>query len=222
MRREEIRMLWRSQGKVVLFRGITVRSLALLVLMAACSAPSDGRLVKLPQATPSSEQSSGGSQGQTSNTDSLSPSEEIPTVASSPPATPEAIERIGASALTAQLELPTEVQVGKPVSLTFKLRNTRSHPVELILGGRPPYDFVITKEDGTEIWRWSQGQVIQFILEIKTLLPGEELEFATEWQQVTNAGAPVPPGTYWVWGIINLDPPEKLETEPTPLIITSQ
>ena len=53
----------------------------------------------------------------------------------------------------------------------------------------------------------------QSILATKTLEPGEEVELTGEWEQVDNRGEPVPPGTYLVRGVGNMEPPEKLVTE---------
>lgn len=63
-------------------------------------------------------------------------------------------------------------------------------------------------------------QAIQPILELKTLKPGEELEFGAEWDQLDNDGDPIPGGTYFVRGVLNTEPPQKLETEPKRLIIS--
>jgi hypothetical protein len=125
----------------------------------------------------------------------------------------------GASALTIWLEVPAEVRAGEIVPLKLKLKNSSDRPVELTLGGRPAYDFVVARPGGTEIWRWLHGQEIQAILEQKALSPGEELEFAAEWGQKDNTGTQVQPGSYFVRGILNLEPPQKLETEPKPLIV---
>jgi hypothetical protein len=104
--------------------------------------------------------------------------------------------------------------------LKLKVKNVSQRPVEQALGGRPCYDFIVSKPDGTEVWRWSRGQVVQDILELKTLQAGEELEFAGEWKQRDNDGNAVPAGKYLVRGVLNADPPEKLETKPKPLTIT--
>ena len=39
------------------------------------------------------------------------------------------------------------------------------------------------------------------------------MEFVGEWEQVDNRGEPVPPGTYLVRAVLNLESPEKLVTE---------
>ena len=76
-------------------------------------------------------------------------------------------------ALTLGLEVPASVRIGTPVSLKVTVQNTNKRPVALTLGGRPPYDVVVTTPDGQEVWRWSHGEAIQAILERKTLKPGE-------------------------------------------------
>jgi Intracellular proteinase inhibitor len=120
------------------------------------------------------------------------------------------------------LEGPDEVEAGQTVNLKLIWRNLTERPVELTLGGRPAYDFAVTSDDGKEIWRWLAGQTVQDILEIKTVDPGQRLEFMLEWQPVDQAGAALPPGSYLVHGILNLEPPAVLKTKPKPLIIRSK
>jgi hypothetical protein len=110
--------------------------------------------------------------------------------------------------------------MGQPVRLALKVRNGSDRPVKLTLGGRPAHDFVGLKADGTEVWRWSHGQVIQEILEVKTLQPGGELEFEGMWPQVDNARRPVAAGIYFLRGVLNLEPPERMVTAPAQLRIS--
>ena len=97
--------------------------------------------------------------------------------------------------------------------MKLTLRNVSDGTVNLVLGGRPPYDFEVSTPDGEQVWHWKCGKIINQPLDGKTLEPGEELEFVGEWEQVDNRGEPVPPGTYLVRAVLNLDPPEKLVTE---------
>jgi hypothetical protein len=122
--------------------------------------------------------------------------------------------------ITLELEVPAEVRVSEAVPLQLKLKNTGKSPVKVTLGGRPAHDFIVTKPDGTEVWRLSHGGVIQDILDQKNLNPGEELVFVAEWHQQDNEGRPVPPGKYLVRGLLNLEPPKKMETEPKSLVIS--
>ena len=121
--------------------------------------------------------------------------------------------------LALELQVPLDVPLGMPVPLKLILKNTGDQRVEVALGGRPAYDFAITRPDGTEIWRGMHGQAVQQILALVALSPGQELEFTAEWPQRDNAGTPVPAGAYEVRGLLNLEPPARLETSTTPLYI---
>jgi hypothetical protein len=120
------------------------------------------------------------------------------------------------------LEAPDEVEAGRTVNLKLIWRNLTDKPVELTLGGRPAYDFVVTTNEGKQVWRWLEGEMVQQILEIKTVDPGQKLEFTLEWQPVDQAGAALPPGRYLVQGILNLEPPAVIKTKPKPLTIRSK
>ncbi len=120
------------------------------------------------------------------------------------------------------LEAPDEVEAGQTVNSKLIWQNLTDKPVELILGGRPAYDFVLTSSEGKEIWRWRDGQTVQEILEIKTMDPGQKLEFTSEWRLVDQSGAELPPGRYTLHGILNLDPPTVIKTKPQPLIIRNK
>jgi hypothetical protein len=120
------------------------------------------------------------------------------------------------------LEAPDEVEEGQTINLKLIWRNLTDKPIELTLGGRPPYDFVVTTNEGKEIGRWLAGQTVQDILEIKTVDPGQKLEFMLEWQPMDQAGAALAPGRYLIYGILNLEPPAALKTKPKPLIIRNK
>jgi Intracellular proteinase inhibitor len=118
------------------------------------------------------------------------------------------------------LEVRSSVKAGETVALALKWKNVEKHPISLTLGGNPAYDFVVTRPDGVEVWRWSHGQVRQDILGSRTIEPGMEVVFEAEWPQRDNDNKYVPPGAYSVRGILNMEPPEKLETPPKPLTVT--
>ncbi len=111
------------------------------------------------------------------------------------------------------LEVVSQAPYGETVQMELTLRNVSDGTVNFVLGGRPPYDFVVSTADGGQVWHWKCAKITLLPLDSKTLEPGEELEFVGEWEQVDNRGEPVPPGTYLVRGVLNLDPPEKLVTE---------
>jgi Intracellular proteinase inhibitor len=118
------------------------------------------------------------------------------------------------------LEVKSSVKAGETVVLTLKWKNVEDRQVSLTLGGRPAYDVIVTRPDGAEVWRWSHGQVSQDILESRTIEPGREVVFKVEWPQRDNEDKVVSPGAYSVRGILNTDPPEKLETPQKHLTIT--
>ena len=117
------------------------------------------------------------------------------------------------SAIDYSLEVVSQAPYGETVQMNLTLRNVSDGPVNLVLGGRPPFDFVVSTAGGEQVWHWKCAKITLPPLDGKTLEPGEELEFVGEWEQVDNRGEPVPPGVYLVRGVLSLDPPEKLATE---------
>jgi len=131
------------------------------------------------------------------------------------------------------LEIPSHVSIGETVPLILKLKNISSHPI--VLGhASPAYNFIVTRSDGTEVWRWATG-TLDLVLST-TVNAGEEVEFTAEWDQRELRwddqggpikGNPVPPGTYWVQGIFHGNILEKvyqggteyLKSKPKQLVI---
>jgi Intracellular proteinase inhibitor len=125
----------------------------------------------------------------------------------------------GSPPLALHLEAPVQARAGEKIRFKLKVKNTSGRALDQPLAGQPPHDFVVTRTDGTELWRWSRGEVVRDVLELKTFQAGEEVLFEAEWNQRGNDGRPLPPGRYAVRGVLNADPPEKLETKPRPLVI---
>lgn len=124
-------------------------------------------------------------------------------------------ERAGEEFLRAiaySLEAMSEASYGETVRLKLTLRNVSDEPVSLYLGGRPPYDFVVTTPNGEQVWHWKCAKISLQPLDGAVLEPGEALEFTGEWEQVDNRGEPVPPGAYLVHGLLDLEHPEQLVT----------
>jgi len=116
-----------------------------------------------------------------------------------------------ADSLSLRLEMPERVATDEPVPITLEVRNVTDRSIDLYLTGRPiAFDLVVTEEDGEVVWRRLEGEVIPMVLRIETLEPGVALEFEETWDQRSNAGEFVPPGTYTVRG--------KLLTEDEPLV----
>ncbi|MBM3925904.1 MAG: hypothetical protein FJ320_07955 [SAR202 cluster bacterium] len=109
------------------------------------------------------------------------------------------------------IEAPEIVKSGGDVPLVIRVRNKSADPVDLIYE-MTPYNFVVTKEDSSEVWRQSRwrGSGIEFP-DGALLHPGETLSFQTTWKQHDNTckpgtgegdvpcvGNPVSPGNYLV------------------------
>ncbi|MCX7751516.1 MAG: BsuPI-related putative proteinase inhibitor [Blastocatellia bacterium] len=115
-------------------------------------------------------------------------------------------------ALSARLEAAEHA--GRAIRLKLRLRNESGHRLTLTLGGRPAYNFLVKRPDGTLVWEWQRGKIIQQILERRSLDPGEEVIFEETWKFVDARGRRVPAGEYVVQGVVNLEPPERLLTDP--------
>ncbi len=111
-----------------------------------------------------------------------------------------------------------QAQLGETIRLRIEVRNRSDRPIELTLQGRPAYDFVITQRDGTEVWRWSRGQISQDVSKVVTLYQRDQLDLEATWDQVNSNGTPVPPGIYGVSGILHLES-QVIETQPVRLLI---
>ncbi len=111
------------------------------------------------------------------------------------------------------LEVDDQASYGETAGMKLTLRNVSEEPVSFFTGGRPPHDFVVSTPGGDQVWHWQCAKIILLPLDSQILQPGEEMEFAGEWEQVDNRGEPVPTGTYLVRGVLHMDYPEKLVTE---------
>jgi hypothetical protein len=124
--------------------------------------------------------------------------------------------------LTLELTAPAQIQAGQPLPLKLAITNNGKEPAELELGGRPPHVFIVMTSAGTEVRRWSEREAVQMVLELRTLKPGERLEYDVEWIATDKDSKPLPPGSYLVRGVLNVNPPDKLETTPKEVVITAR
>ena len=124
------------------------------------------------------------------------------------------------ASMTLQIVLPPTVRVGEAVPITLRLTNTGRKPVTAYLQGRPvAFDVIVSRRDSSVVWRRLEGSVVSAILQVRTLAPGEVLEFGETWSQRSNLGKSVGPGEYLVTGVLPTDPPAELRTQPVPLRI---
>jgi hypothetical protein len=105
--------------------------------------------------------------------------------------------------LRLDLVVPTQVAAGEPVEMTLRVENVAGRPLDLYLVGRTiAFDLVVEDSAGEEIWSRLHDQVLQQILRLEHLAPGETLVLEGTWPQRSNAGSPVGPGEYQVRGEI--------------------
>jgi hypothetical protein len=122
--------------------------------------------------------------------------------------------------MTLDIVLPPTVRAGEAVPITLRLTNTAQSPATAYLQGRPvAFDIIVSRRDGAVVWRRLEGAVVSAVLQVRTLAPGEVLEFSDSWSQQSNLGESVGPGEYLVTGVLPTDPPAELRTAPKPLRI---
>ncbi|MEM0208291.1 MAG: BsuPI-related putative proteinase inhibitor [Thermofilum sp.] len=126
--------------------------------------------------------------------------------------------------LIPQLELPASAlqdrwnpyfywRLGIKLSLKLKLKNVSDQAAHVTLLKRPAYDLVVNTLEGHEVWQWTYRKLVQDVTELQTLAPKEELAFEAEWNLHDNQDNPILPGYYCIRGILNVEPPGKIETE---------
>lgn len=124
------------------------------------------------------------------------------------------------TSMTLQIVLPPTARVGQAVPITLRLTNTSREPATAYLQGRPvAFDVIVSREDSTVVWRRLEGAVVSAVLQVRTLAPGEVLEFSDTWSQQSNLGKSVGPGEYLVTAVLPTDPPAELRTLPVRLHI---
>lgn len=106
-----------------------------------------------------------------------------------------------ADSLRLRVEAPARVAAGEPVRLTLRASNTTERALTLYLTGRSiAFDLIVEDTSGSVIWRRLEGEVVQAILRLETLPPGEALVLEHAWDQRNAGGERVPPGAYSVRG----------------------
>lgn len=133
------------------------------------------------------------------------------------------------------LEMPSKIRAGEKVGLKLKVKNRSNNSLYLPLKIFPYYNFIVTRSDDTEVVWCEFGVISNRIycdgvardgpLEPVILNSQEELELTAEWDQRDWEDNSVPPGTYWVRGVLYIGgwpdslKPDRIETEPKPLVI---
>jgi hypothetical protein len=77
----------------------------------------------------------------------------------------------------------------------------------------------VETQSGERVWESTHGEVVQQVLEVRTLAPGDSLVYTRIWNLVSNEGVGVPKGVYLVRGSIELDAPYSARAGPVPVTI---
>ena len=118
------------------------------------------------------------------------------------------------------IEVPETAAAGETILITMRIENTSSELVELYLHGREAtYDFIVTNSDNDIVWRRLEGEVVQAILRVEVLAPGQALELRDSWNQRDNAGKRVAPGSYFVSATLLGEGSSMLESPAVPVRI---
>ena len=138
---------------------------------------------------------------------------DVPTVAAAA-ATPPAPFRV-------ELHAPPAAAGGRPVPLELVVRNAGRAPAALGTGdSATTFDLVVAAGDGRVVWnRLHAVEEIPLVLFERTVAPGGVLRFADRWDLRDNAGRPVPPGTYSVYGLLDTVESADLRTPAHPLVV---
>ena len=122
--------------------------------------------------------------------------------------------------LTVELDAPDTVELGRPVQITLRVRNDGGAPAALELTGRPiAFDLIVTRSNGTVVWRRLRGEIVSMVLQVAILQPNESLEFAHTWDQRDDTGRVVRAGSYLVRGELP-GPDGTLASEPRRIVIS--
>lgn len=93
------------------------------------------------------------------------------------------------------LDATLDVSSGRDgVEFTLTVQNAGTEFVELEFRSGLIADFVV-REDGEEVWRWSDGRMITQAIETEALAPGESFSYSATWE---DAG----PGEYDVEALL--------------------
>lgn len=84
--------------------------------------------------------------------------------------------------LLVELSVPEIVERDSRVPVSLTIRNPTAQPIDLYLRGRDPvFDIVVRRPDGSIAWQRLADEVVQAVLSVRQLPPGESLRVSAEW-----------------------------------------
>lgn len=108
--------------------------------------------------------------------------------------------------LAFDLIAPTEARLGRGIPIGLRLTNVSTRGVDAhFLGRTIAFDIIVTAANGTVVWRRLGDSAVPSILQIRTLAPGETMEWHDTW-------LPRAAGRYRAQGVLPSDDPEPRRT----------
>jgi Intracellular proteinase inhibitor len=116
------------------------------------------------------------------------------------------------------VEIPPLVRQGDLVPITLHVTHPGPDALELYLLGRAAtFDVEVADANGRVAWRRLEGAVLQQVVQLRVLWPGERFDLHASWDQRDAAGATVPAGDYRVRARLLTDALEPAWTAPVAL-----
>ena len=104
------------------------------------------------------------------------------------------------------LQVALDVRSEGSVRFMLQVRNVAPRQVALLLRGRSPtLDVEVRRAGGEIIWRRLEGEVVQAIVQVRVLEPGEVLQVAAEWDRRLSGGGSAAPGAYEAAALLLLE-----------------
>jgi len=108
------------------------------------------------------------------------------------------------------------------VPITVRAENIGAAAVDLYLRGRTvAFDVTVERSGGEVVWRRLDGEIVEAVLQLRTLAPGGSLTLRAQWNQRMANETPAPPGDYRLRGVLLTDDPAGLTTALVPMRVIS-
>lgn len=123
------------------------------------------------------------------------------------------MQRVGDS-IELRLEIAQPARTGARVVFRLVAHNLSSRTLELHLAGREPtFDVVVSRSDGSMVWRRLEGEVLPAIAHVRLLAPGDSVATLITWNRRDARGRAVGPGGYFARGFLLVDGPPLVSPE---------
>ena len=87
---------------------------------------------------------------------------------------------------------------GEPFSLTLSVSNCNERETARRYDSSQLYDFIVRDEVGAIVWSWSYGRAFVQAVMDRSYGDRQTVTYGVIWDQTTNAGTPVAPGTFQI------------------------